>query len=92
MKTEGTDMADFSATDELADTQEERPAESVRLSGTVPEKLEYIPDGYTSPSEHPGTLEKITYQTWESFTYDSHEQELTKEAWVYLPYGYSEDQ
>lgn len=65
---------------------------SVRLSGTVPEELEYIPDGYTSPCGHPGILEKITYQTWESFTYESHEQELTKEAWVYLPYGYSEDQ
>lgn len=64
--------------------------QGVQLSGMVPDELEYIPDGYTSPSGHPGTLEKITYQTWESFTYESHEQELTKEAWVHLPYGYSE--
>lgn len=62
------------------------------LSGTIPDELEYIPDGYRSPSEHPGTLEKLTYQTWESFSYDDHAQELTKEAWVYLPYGYSEEQ
>lgn len=62
------------------------------LSGVVPEELEYIPDEYTSPSEHPGTLEKLTYQTWESFSYEEHSQELTKEAWVYLPYGYSEEQ
>lgn len=62
------------------------------LSGTIPDELEYIPDGYRSPSEHPGTLEKLTYQTWESFSYEDHAQELTKEAWVYLPYGYSEEQ
>lgn len=62
------------------------------LSGTIPDELEYIPDGYRSPSEHPGTLEKLTYQTWEFFSYDDHAQELTKEAWVYLPYGYSEEQ
>ncbi len=48
--------------------------------------------GYNSPSEHPGTLEKLTYQTWESFSYEEQAQELTKEAWVYLPYGYSEEQ
>lgn len=62
------------------------------LSGTVPEELEYIPAEYKSPSEHPGMLEKLTYQTWESFSYEERTQELTKEAWVYLPYGYSEDQ
>ena len=55
------------------------------LSGTIPDELEYIPDGYRSPSEHPGTLEKLTYKTWESFSYEDHAQELTKEAWVYLP-------
>lgn len=62
------------------------------LSGTIPEELEYIPAEYKSPSEHPGTLEKLTYQTWESFSYEERTQELTKEAWVYLPYGYSEEQ
>lgn len=62
------------------------------LSGTVPEELEYIPAEYKSPAEQAGTLEKLTYQTWESFSYEEHSQELTKEAWVYLPYGYSEEQ
>lgn len=28
--------------------------------------------------------------TWESFTYEEHTQKLTKDAWVYLPYGYSD--
>lgn len=60
------------------------------LSGTIPEELEYIPEGYTQPSEHPGTLEKLEYQTWESLSYEEHTQRLTKTAWVYLPFGYSE--
>lgn len=62
------------------------------LSGTIPEELEYVPAGYTQPAEHPGTLEKLEYQTWESLTYEDHTQRLTKTAWVYLPYGYSEDE
>lgn len=67
-------------------------SEKSNLSGVVPDELEYIPDEYERPSEYPGTLEKLTYQTWESFSYEEHTQELTKEAWVYLPYGYSEEQ
>lgn len=62
------------------------------LSGTVPEELEYVPEGYRQPAQHPGTLEKLEYQTWESFSYEERSQRLTKTAWVYLPYGYSEDQ
>ena len=64
----------------------------IQTSGRIPAELELIPDVYYEPAEHPGTLEKLTYQTWESFSYDEHTQALTKEAWVYLPYGYSEDQ
>lgn len=60
------------------------------MSGTIPEELEYIPDGYTQPAEHPGTMEKLEYQTWESISYENHTKQLTKTAWVYLPYGYSE--
>lgn len=62
------------------------------LSGTIPEELEYVPEGYERPAEHPGTLEKLEYQTWESFSYEDHTQQLTKTAWVYLPYGYSENE
>lgn len=68
------------------------PSENNNLSGIVPDELEYIPDGYTRPAEHAGTMEKLTYDTWESFTYEQHSQKLTKEAWVYLPYGYTEEQ
>ena len=38
------------------------------------------------------SLQKITYDTWESFTYDQKSQKLTKEAWVYVPYGYDENE
>ena len=62
------------------------------LSGTIPEELEYVPEGYTRPAEHPGTLEKLEYQTWESLSYEDHTQRLTKTAWVYLPYGYTEEE
>lgn len=60
------------------------------LSGTIPEELEYIPEGYTTPASQQGKLEKLTYQTWESLSYGDRAQRLTKTAWVYLPYGYSE--
>lgn len=60
------------------------------LSGTVPAELEVIPEGCTRPASQPGKLEKLEYQTWESFSYAEKGQKLTKTAWVYLPYGYSE--
>lgn len=67
-------------------------SENNNLSGVIPTELEYIPDGYTRPAEHAGTLTKLTYDTWESFSYEQHSQKLTKEAWVYLPYGYTQEQ
>ena len=39
-----------------------------------------------------GTFEKLTYETWESFSYEDHSQKLTKEVCVYLPYGYDENE
>ena len=68
------------------------PSKRTPISGgTVPAELESVPAGYEAPSERPGRLEKLVYQTWESFTYDEKSRRLTKEAWVYVPYGYSED-
>lgn len=81
-----------SASESAAEGDSHMDGESGHLSGAVPEELEYIPEEYRHPSEHPGTLEKLTYRTWESFSYEGQTQELTKEAWVYLPYGYSKEQ
>lgn len=58
----------------------------------IPEELARIPEGYYAPASQPGTLERLTYTTWESMSYANHEQQLTKTAYVYLPYGYSEGQ
>lgn len=63
---------------------------SGNLSGVIPEELEYVPSGYTTPAQEQGTLEKLDYDTWESFSYAQKTQKLTKTAWVYLPYGYDE--
>ncbi len=60
--------------------------------GAAMKELEYIPDGYELPAKQQGTLEKLTYDTWESFTYEEHTQPLTKEAWVYVPYGYDKEE
>ena len=79
------------SSDEAATKETEDMTNKSINTGRIPAVLEEIPEEYYSPAEHAGTLNKLTYQTWESFTYDKHSQSLTKEAWVYLPYGYSED-
>lgn len=55
-----------------------------------PEKLEAIPAAWQRPCQQAGRLEKLSYETWESFSYEEHRQRLHKEAWVYLPYDYTE--
>lgn len=56
----------------------------------IPAALEEIPEAYLQPSEHAGTIVRLDYTTWESFTYEEKTQQLNKTAWVYLPYGYSD--
>ena len=56
----------------------------------IPAALEEIPAAYFQPSEHAGTMVRLDYTTWESFTYEEKTQQLNKTAWVYLPYGYSD--
>ena len=87
-------VSDTKPSSDETETQKETEDMTKQLinTGRIPEVLEEIPEEYYSPAEHAGKLNKLTYQTWESFTYEEHSQELTKEAWVYLPYGYSEEQ
>lgn len=61
-------------------------------SNSIPETIEEIPQEYFTEANEPGTLVRLDYQTWESFSYESHNQKLNKTAWVYLPYGYDETQ
>lgn len=57
-------------------------------AGLIPDELEAIPQGYRLPAERQGTLERLGYDTYESFSYESKSQPLRKTAWVYVPYGY----
>lgn len=59
---------------------------------TIPPGLSTIPESYQAPGQAPGTLAELTYDTFESMTYDEQVQPLTKRAIVYHPYGYSTDQ
>jgi hypothetical protein len=59
------------------------------MRGTIPAVLEQIPDGYELPSNERGSLERLTYTTYESFGYERRDRAMTKSAWVYLPHGYS---
>lgn len=56
----------------------------------IPEELEVISAEYKKPAAQEGTLVRLDYETWESFSYEQHSQKLLKTAWVYLPYGYDE--
>lgn len=75
-----------------ADTACQDLARAIAFLHENAEELQVIPEEYRTPAQHQGTLNRLTYETWESFIYEEHSQRLTKEAWVYLPYGYSEEQ
>lgn len=85
-KTDNKEQSSVNNTSNISNTQ------SANLSGTVPDELEYIPDGYENPATQQGTLNKLTYVTWESFSYEQKSNKITKEAWVYLPYGYTDEE
>ena len=56
----------------------------------IPEELSEIPEAYFSPTENPGTLVDLNYDTYESFSYEQKSQPLEKHAVIYLPSGYDE--
>ena len=85
-KTDNKEQSSVNNTSNISNTQ------SANLSGTAPDELEYIPDGYENPATQQGTLNKLTYDTWESFSYEQKSNKITKEAWVYLPYGYTDEE
>lgn len=58
----------------------------------IPQEIEGIPDEYFKVSDQPGTLVKLYYDTYESFSYEKKSKQLKKRAVVYLPYGYSRNQ
>ena len=40
----------------------------------IPEELEVISAEYRKPAAQEGTLAKLNYETWESFSYEQHSQ------------------
>lgn len=62
------------------------PSENV-----IPQELSAIPQGYPSPAEQLGKLVELTYDTYESMSYEQAARVLTKRAIVYLPYGHTTD-
>lgn len=65
--------------------------DGVMSTVSFPKELEQIPAHYFQESIHQGTLEEINYDTYESMTYENHQQVLHKRAIVYVPYGYSNE-
>jgi hypothetical protein len=55
----------------------------------IPQELETIPEAYYQAANQQGALVELTYETYESRTYEQKSRKLTKRAIVYLPYGYS---
>jgi hypothetical protein len=65
---------------------------AARPAVAIPEGIQEIPEAYFDVSGRPGTLEELSYRTYESFSYREKSQPLQKRAIVYLPYGYRKDQ
>lgn len=61
-------------------------------AGQIPPELAQIPEDYFTPASEQGTIERLTYQTYESMSYADRATQLDKTAYVYLPYGYSGNQ
>ena len=66
------------------------PNDGDTIEPVIPDALIEIPSEYFSAADEQGTLVELTYDTWESQTYEQKTTKLTKRAIVYLPYGYDE--
>lgn len=71
------------------DVAEEIPMDGQTGAGRIPEELAQIPEAYFQPASEQGSVERLDYQTYESMSYEDRTTQLTKTAYVYLPYGYS---
>ena len=60
--------------------------------GAIPSDLSEIPSSYRTPARDQGTLTELSYDTFESMSYEERTRTLTKRAIVYLPHGYTEQE
>ena len=95
-----SDVREVSPNEPVEEEQEQeetaREEETAMNTGSgsehpVPLTLKIIPEEYFQAADQQGTLVELTYNTYESKTYEQKSKELTKRAIVYLPYGYSEE-
>lgn len=90
----GISSISTSQDDPIGETQQleetdENPENSAAHS--VPAELKTIPEEYYQAAAQQGTVVELTYNTYESKTYEQKSKVLTKRAIVYLPYGYTEE-
>ena len=90
--TVSTDTAKQNIKETAVQAEESTMESFTKNAKDIPEELEVISVEYRKPATREGTLAKLDYETWESFSYEQHSQKLNKTAWVYLPYGYDETQ
>lgn len=92
-KTESGAERDGAMRKEAAVTDQGEHIEMDKKTGSsqIPEELAQIPKDYFTSAGDQGTLERLTYKTYESMSYQNKEKQLNKTAYVYLPYGYSEN-
>ena len=79
----GTAQAQQEQTTQAAETAEDNPAPRGQT-----EYISVVPEEYFAPSDHPGQVVEITYDS-RDYT-DAAEPAIQKTAYVYLPYGYDE--
>ena len=69
--------------------QPEQTGQAVETASQAQTKyIDPVPEGYFAPSDHPGQVVEITYDS-RDYT-DAAEPAIQKTAYVYLPHGYDE--
>ena len=74
------------------DVSDKEEGEAVTVSDSIPDALEQVPDDYKKPAQVQGSIERLDYKTYESFSYAEKSKQLDKTAYVYLPADYDKGQ
>ena len=83
----GTDQAQSEQTAQAVEAVEDMSREDLTPQAQT-EYIGAVPEGYFAPSDHPGQVVELTYDS-RDYT-DASEPAIQKTAYVYLPYGYDE--
>lgn len=86
-----TERADTASAETILSEEGEVPVAGQTGSAQIPEELAQIPKEYFEEASEQGIVERLEYQTYESMSYAQQTTVFEKTAYVYLPYGYSEE-